>query len=395
MPISDKRVPELDGLRGIAILLVLIWHFTGMLVDPEQGAIQNAAWRYLIFGQSGVDLFFVLSGFLIIGILVDNRESPHYFRTFYVRRALRILPPYLILVVGFWLCVDLTGGRLAYYFNRQLPLWSLLTFTQNWVMASINSLGSMSIGGTWSLAIEEQFYVFAPALILVLPRRLLPRTIIAIGIASIVARSVYFYLYPNEVIAPYVGTVFRLDGLCVGGLIAMAYRDQAVWTVVVRRRMLLLIALAALAAIIPIYTSFLRSRYDHLVLYHFGHAYLALLYGVLLTSILVWCGTRATAWLRSEALTKTGMISYSRYLFHPSIKGLFFVLAHRGEQLTAPTDIALLSAAWISTFVCCWLLYRYVERPAQRFGHKYRYVASDQGTEVYRSRSDNLQSVTP
>jgi hypothetical protein len=56
------------------------------------------------------------------------------------------------------------------------------------------------------------------------------------------------------------------------------------------------------------------------------------------------------------------------YLFHPSFKGLFFVLAHRGEQL-APTDISLLSAAWISTFVFCWLLYRYVESPAQRFGH--------------------------
>jgi peptidoglycan/LPS O-acetylase OafA/YrhL len=395
MPISDKRVPELDGLRGIAILLVLIWHFTGMLVDPEQGAIQNAAWRYLIFGQSGVDLFFVLSGFLIIGILVDNRESSNYFKTFYARRALRILPPYLILVAGFWLCVELTGGRLAYYFDRQLPLWSLLTFTQNWVMASINSLGSMSIGGTWSLAIEEQFYLFAPALIVVLPKRLLPRAIVAIGIASIVARSVYFYLYPNEVIAPYVGTVFRLDGLCVGGLIAIAYRDQTVWAAVVRRRMLLLTALAALAALIPIYTSFLRSHYEHLVLYHFGHAYLALLYGAILTSILVWCGTHATAWLRSEALIKTGMISYSLYLFHPSFKGLFFVLAHRGEQLTAPTDVALLSSAFISTFVFCWLLYRYVERPAQRFGHKNHYASGDLETELSHSKPDNLQSVTP
>src|SRR5450432_1432838 len=199
MPISDRRIPELDGLRGIAILLVLVWHFTGMLVDPEQGVVQNAAWRYLIFGQSGVDLFFVLSGFLIIGILIDNRESPTYFKTFYIRRALRILPPYLILVAGFWLCVELAGHRLAHYFDWQLPLWSLLTFTQNWVMASINDFGSPLIGGTWSLAIEEQFYVFAPALMLVLPKRLLPKAIIAIGIASIVARSFYFYLYPTEV----------------------------------------------------------------------------------------------------------------------------------------------------------------------------------------------------
>jgi peptidoglycan/LPS O-acetylase OafA/YrhL len=103
MAISDRRLAELDGLRGIAIMLVLVWHFTGMLVDPGQGDIQYLTWRFLIFGRSGVDLFFVLSGFLIIGILVDNRDSSDYFKTFYLRRALRILPPYLILVTGFWL----------------------------------------------------------------------------------------------------------------------------------------------------------------------------------------------------------------------------------------------------------------------------------------------------
>ena len=100
MAITDKRIPELDGLRGIAILLVLIWHFTGMLADPGQGAIQYLAWHFLIIGQSGVDLFFVLSGFLIVGILIDNRDSPNYFKTFYARRMLRILPAYLILVDG-------------------------------------------------------------------------------------------------------------------------------------------------------------------------------------------------------------------------------------------------------------------------------------------------------
>lgn len=160
MPISEKRIPELDGVRGIAILLVLLWHFTGMLVDPSQGDVQYLAWRYLIFGRTGVDLFFVLSGFLIIGILVDNRDSPNYLTTFYARRALRILPPYLILVGACWLLFKVLNARAEAYFGRELPLWSLLTFTQNWVMASTNSYGATLSGGTWSLAIEEQFYLF-------------------------------------------------------------------------------------------------------------------------------------------------------------------------------------------------------------------------------------------
>lgn len=292
---------------------------------------------------------------------------------FYARRMLRILPPYLILVTGFWLCVVATDGRLAYYFDRQLPLWSLLTFTQNWIMVSLNRFGSMSIGGTWSLAIEEQFYLFAPALILLLPRRLLPKTLIAIGAASIVARSVCFYLYPENIYAPYVGTVFRLDGLCAGGLIAIAYRNTAVWAAIFARRTILLGVVFTLLAMIPFYTWFLRSSISLLVLYNFGHAYLALLYGTSLTSILIWSGSSATAWLRSRTLTGIGLISYSLYLFHPTFKGLFFVLAHRGETLQTPLDAVLLIAAFISTFGFCAALYRYVEQPAQKLGKRFRY----------------------
>jgi peptidoglycan/LPS O-acetylase OafA/YrhL len=373
MAISDRRLAELDGLRGIAIIFVLVWHFTGMLVDPGQGKIQYLTWRFLIFGRSGVDLFFVLSGFLIIGILVDNRDTSDYFKTFYVRRMLRILPPYLILVTGFWLCVVVSGGRLAYYFDRQLPLWSMLTFTQNWVMVSLHGYGSMSIGGTWSLAIEEQFYLFAPALILLLPRRLLPKTLIAIGAASIAARLVCFHLYPGNPYAPYVGTVFRLDALCAGGLIAIAYRNTAVWAAIQARRTILLGILCALLAMIPFYTWFLRSSISPLVNYDFGHTYLTLLYGTSLISVLIWSGSPATAWLRSNTLTGVGLISYSLYLFHPSFKGLFFVLAHRGETLQTPLDAVLLTAALISTFGFSAALYRYVELPAQKLGKRFKY----------------------
>jgi peptidoglycan/LPS O-acetylase OafA/YrhL len=137
---SDRHVKELDGLRGIAVLLVLGWHFTGMLMNPADGPFQNAVWRFAIFGQSGVDLFFVLSGFLIIGILVDNRDTSTlvFFRTFYVRRALRIVPPYLLLVTAFASCTAIFGA--SYYLGRQLPLWSILTFTQNWIMADIGDM---------------------------------------------------------------------------------------------------------------------------------------------------------------------------------------------------------------------------------------------------------------
>jgi peptidoglycan/LPS O-acetylase OafA/YrhL len=210
-------------------------------------------------------------------------------------------------------------------------------------------------------------------LILLLPRRLLPKTLIAIGAASIAARSVCFHLYPDNPYAPYVGTVFRLDGLCMGGLIAIAYRNTAVWAAILARRTILLGILCALLAMIPFYTWFLRSSISQPVLYDFGHTYLTLLYGAILTSVLIWSGSSATAWLRSRTLTGVGLISYSLYLFHPSFKGLFFVLAHRGETLQTPLDAVLLAAALISTFGFCAALYRYVELPAQKLGKRFKY----------------------
>jgi len=97
---SVPRIPQLDGLRGLAILLVIGYHYISMPGADAAGVFQVFAWC-LRLGWAGVDLFFVLSGFLIGGILIDARESPNYFRTFYVRRVLRILPLYAVLLALF------------------------------------------------------------------------------------------------------------------------------------------------------------------------------------------------------------------------------------------------------------------------------------------------------
>jgi peptidoglycan/LPS O-acetylase OafA/YrhL len=101
-----------------------------------------------------------------------------------------------------------------------------------------------------------------------------------------------------------------------------------------------------------------------------------LLYGVSLTGILMASGTPATAWLRTRSLRAIGLISYSLYLFHPSFKGLFFAAAHRGESVQTPLDLALLVMALMSTFGFCAALYVWIERPAQKFGKRFRYEPS-------------------
>ena len=165
---------------------------------------------------SGVDLFFVLSGFLIGGILIDAKGSEHYFRTFYIRRAFRILPIYTVACLAYFPVARLT----AYAFHAAgmkaaMPWYIYATFTQNFWLA--NGRWYVWLSPTWSLAIEEQFYLTLPLLIWMLPARNLRKTLIA-GVAAIfVFRYAMFLHYPKwSPAAFYVLAPFRADGLLMG-----------------------------------------------------------------------------------------------------------------------------------------------------------------------------------
>jgi len=161
------RVPELDGLRGIAIGPVLVYHFFLIPSNPQPGTF----FAYLLvpgrLAWSGVDLFFVLSGFLIGGILLHERDSPNYFRAFYTRRFFRIIPMYTVTLVFFYGLMFIVRAGYAKNFasmlNDQLPWYSYPVFIQNFWMMFRDTLGPSTLGVTWSLAIEE-LYLTLPLL---------------------------------------------------------------------------------------------------------------------------------------------------------------------------------------------------------------------------------------
>jgi peptidoglycan/LPS O-acetylase OafA/YrhL len=160
-------VPALDGVRGLAALLVMIFHF-GRAEVPGRGAA--AVGFFAQFGWGGVDLFFVLSGFLICGILLDTRDRPGFLRTFYTRRALRIFPLYFAFLAAY-----------IFVIAPRLPGASDIEVRQRWLWLYVSNFdvaahGWYSGGGShanhlWSLAIEEQFYLLAPFAVLALSRR--------------------------------------------------------------------------------------------------------------------------------------------------------------------------------------------------------------------------------
>jgi peptidoglycan/LPS O-acetylase OafA/YrhL len=208
---SSERVGELDGLRALAILLVVAWHYLG-IGDP--GSIPA---RIFMVGRSGVDLFFVLSGYLITGILLANVNSPRYFSTFYSRRCFRILPIYGLMLVIYLIGRQL-GGSAPILFSGPLPWWSYAIGLQNIWMAIEQDYGAAWLAGTWSLAIEEQFYLIFPLVVYFAPPRMLPRLLIALLVLCPIGRMIAAGL--GDRFGYYVLMPLRADILAIGALIA-------------------------------------------------------------------------------------------------------------------------------------------------------------------------------
>ena len=222
---QEGFIPALDGLRGIAILLVMLHHFTHF---EQTTGFDGPVGSLLAFCWTGVDLFFVLSGFLITGILLDTRGGERYFTNFYARRILRIFPLYyLVLFLAFVVLPKfpavypvLTGVPPAEQVDvPQWPYWLYLTNVsvaeRGWVHGWLDV--------AWSLAIEEQFYVVWPLLVWLCPPRLVALLCAVILVAEPIAR-IYAREMDYQVIWIYVLTWYRLDGLAIGALLAVAHR---------------------------------------------------------------------------------------------------------------------------------------------------------------------------
>lgn len=221
-----KHFPELDGLRGLAILMVLATHYA--MAIPTNNAGERAIKNILTHGWAGVDLFFVLSGFLITGILTDSKGQNNYFRNFYGRRTLRIFPLYYGLLAV--LLLGLIAFNIAGHWDHSLPhlknLWHiqpwLWTYTFN--IACAFGHGSAHLGQLWSLSVEEQFYLAWPLVIFLFPSRFLARICALLIALALVLRIALFYYAPH--VDAYFLTPARMDSLAVGALIAVLARSR-------------------------------------------------------------------------------------------------------------------------------------------------------------------------
>ena len=369
------RIPELDGLRGLAILLVLAWHYVHNQLGPASGAAGQAARWVLAYSWSGVDLFFVLSGFLLGGILLDNRSSPHYFKAFYVRRMCRIFPLYYawLGVIGLLMAVGVPGHWRP-LISDSTPFWSYLTYTQNVLYAALGEFGSVGLRVTWSLAVEEQFYLLLPLLIRLSRPERLPQWLIILVLTAMVSRVFCFFQTPDQGLAGYVLLPCRWDALFLGVLTAWLVRKPGfaegfrsrewfVW------RVAGLIAIATLGFVLAKQDSFL-SLANHLL----GFSLLAVLYCLLLLSALYSGHPALKAVFCSPWLRWLGVISYCVYLIHQPVAFLCHtVLLHSAAPISTLTGGLATLAALALTLGLASLSWRFLESRCVAWGRKFAY----------------------
>src|ERR1035437_5858223 len=183
--LPQKRMPELDGLRGIAILLVWTGHY---FAAPAMGMVRLLDGYWFRLGWTGVDLFFVLSGFLIGGILLNVRDSPRYFKTFYARRFFRIVPLYYAWIAIYILLATFgaqyLSARIGTVQGVDLSIFAQFFFLQNFRDLHTSTVSFWWFTPTWSLAIEEQFYLVSPLVVRYLSKRALTVFLIVITAAA-------------------------------------------------------------------------------------------------------------------------------------------------------------------------------------------------------------------
>jgi peptidoglycan/LPS O-acetylase OafA/YrhL len=313
-----RRIPQLDGLRGIAIGLVLLHHYIFQLHPPMPNWLSAAVLPIAELGWSGVDLFFVLSGFLIGGILVDARASPNYYRTFYIRRSFRILPLYSLLVfIGFLLVkVGSHGGAATNVSLHPAPWPYYLTFTQNFYFAQhTDVINYLQI--TWSLAVEEQFYLTLPLLVRKIDENRLLAVVIGMALFFGVLRSALYWSGSINPMQAYVLPFCRFDSLFIGVVCALVHRRAMVHSWLEKHPRLLIGAVLASASVFFFMDHQLWTK--NVFLHTAGFSTIAIFYACVMMLVLIQPEGILARALTYKPLMQLGIISYCVYLIHGSV----------------------------------------------------------------------------
>jgi peptidoglycan/LPS O-acetylase OafA/YrhL len=357
--ISERRVVALDGLRGLMTIAVVISHYFGEL--PHGYSVVMVGWI-------AVDMFFVLSGYLIGSLILEKMSRANFLLVFYLRRACRTLPAYFLCVLTVYFAMTTFVPRAWVDAEVWFPLWSYLTFTQNFFMIATNDIGPHWLVPTWTLALEEQFYLVVPALFALVPRRHLLSALTACALGAVLVRSVLSGSGSGPM-AAFVLLPSRADVLLAGVVLAVLLKTVDIGWPVHHKTFRLVPLLALLVDV-------MLAACDSAI-----GANLFEVFGPFVTSVgcaafilMLVCGVPEARRFHSPLLRFFGRISYSTYLMHLPVLGLMhgLILGATPDAATLP-QVAVSVLALPITVLAGWVLTKLVEEPITAYGRSWKW----------------------
>lgn len=346
-----KYYKELDGVRAVAALMIMVCHF--FLYANSQNNFFLALKKISVFGQTGVSLFFVLSGFLISRILLNTKKEKYYFRNFYVKRILRIFPLYYSFLFFYYYGLPIILSEEVYPFSEQKYFW---VYLQN--IARTFEWKSEGPVHFWSLAVEEHFYFFWPILVFFFSTTRIVQIIIAIVILAFLCRVILLQ-YDLSV---YYFTLTRVDELAIGAFLALLEKQGKLCEKNARYFLAIFLSIFIPLVFIWVYYTGKGNVTIQATKY--------ILQSLIFFSFIGWVisvkeKNTFRKILSIKLLSFAGMISYGLYVFHP----ICFQLVNR--FLWVEYSLVNFLMSFVITFIIATLSYYFLELPFLRFKKKF------------------------
>lgn len=360
--IVGNHYPAIDGLRGFACLLVVWFHasFFANAINPD---VPKLYYNLSLLGQAGVDLFFVLSGFLITGILMDTAREKNVLKKFYIRRSLRIFPLYYGFLSIFAICVVLFVGV-----HELKDLIPYLFYLQN--LSELHRLDTYQyLNHTWSLAVEEQFYLIWPVMFLALYKKSVKAAIILCVTAFVLSLILRYAMieagYPK---LAYTFVLSHLDGLTIGAFLSIIWRHYACILSQYKDILKIVIAILFFLSIL----NFLTAEDVGILIVGVQATIMSLLFGCVLVLIITGKNDAPiNKMFSSRMLRHMGKISYGLYVFHSPIMIFIGYKLYHYQWGYWANHIILLAIGGGLAYGISIISYRFYEAPILKLKYKY------------------------